>query len=105
MAAPQPPPNHQGTAPPLLRRRLVGRQRETGWLEGQNRAPGRLHTHISAEMRTLLHAHRDWLTVTQMPAYAPDLNPVEGAWPAMKNSLGNLGSCGTPHRLAGWPRS
>ena len=24
----------------------------------------------------------------QLPAYAPDLNPVEGAWPVMKNSLG-----------------
>ena len=59
-----------------------------------------LNTHISGVMRTLLQAHRDWLTVVQMPAYAPDLNPVEGAWSAMKSSLGNLGSCGTPHRLA-----
>ncbi len=37
-----------------------------------------------------------------MPSYAPDLNPVEGAWSAMKSSLGNLGSCGT---RTGWPRS
>jgi len=59
-----------------------------------------LNTHISGVMRTLLQAHRDWLTVVQMPAYAPDLNPVEGAWSTMKSSLGNLGSCGTPHRLA-----
>ena len=59
-----------------------------------------LNTHISAQMRTLLHAHREWLTVVQLPSYAPDLNPVEGAWSNMKNSLGNLGSCGTPHRLA-----
>ena len=59
-----------------------------------------LNTHISAQMRTLLHAHRDWLTVVQMPSYAPDLNPVEGAWSTMKSSLGNLGSCSTPHRLA-----
>jgi putative transposase len=28
--------------------------------------------------------------VVQLPAYAPDLNPVEGAWPVMKSSLGNL---------------
>ncbi|MGO9504659.1 MAG: transposase [Streptosporangiaceae bacterium] len=59
-----------------------------------------LNTHISAEMRTLLHAHRDWLTVAQMPAYAPDLNPVEGTWSIMKNGLGNLSSCGTPRWLA-----
>jgi len=51
-------------------------------------------------MRRLLQAHRDWLTVVQMPAYAPDLNPVEGAWSNMKSSLGNLGSCSTVHQLA-----
>ena len=26
--------------------------------------------------------------------------PTEGAWANMKNSLGNLRSCSTPHRLA-----
>jgi len=59
-----------------------------------------LNTHVSGVMRTTLQAHRDWLTVTQMPSYAPGLNPVEGAWSTMKSSPGNLGSCGTPHRLA-----
>jgi hypothetical protein len=59
-----------------------------------------LSTHVSATMRTLLQPHQDWLTVVQMPAYAPDLNPVEGAWSAMKSSLGNFGSCGTPRQLA-----
>ena len=34
--------------------------------------------------------HPDWLTVIQLPACAADLNPVEGAWPVMKNSLGNF---------------
>jgi hypothetical protein len=51
-------------------------------------------------MRTFTGAHQDWLTVVQLPAYAPDLNPVEGAWANMKNSLGNLGGCSTPDRLA-----
>jgi hypothetical protein len=59
-----------------------------------------LNTHISGVMRTLLQPHRGWLTVVQMPAYAPDLNPVEGAWSTMKSSLGNLGSCSTPRQLA-----
>jgi transposase len=59
-----------------------------------------LNTHISAVMRTLLHRHREWLTVVRLPAYAPDLNPVEGAWSNMKNSLGNLGSCSTVRQLA-----
>jgi hypothetical protein len=33
-----------------------------------------LNTHISAAMRTFTDAHRDWLTVVRLPAYAPDLN-------------------------------
>jgi putative transposase len=60
-----------------------------------------LNTHVSGVMRAFTGAHQDWLTVVQLPAaYAPDLNPVEGAWPNMKNSLGNLGSCSTPDQLA-----
>ncbi len=51
-------------------------------------------------MRTFTSAHPDWLTVAQLPAYAPDLNPVEVAWSNMKNSLGNLGGCSTPDLLA-----
>jgi hypothetical protein len=35
-----------------------------------------LNTHVSRAMRELIAA-RDWLTVFQLPAYAPDLNPVE----------------------------
>jgi transposase len=46
-------------------------------------------THVSAVMRQFTEAHADWLTVS-MPAYAPDLNPVEGVWATMKNGLGNL---------------
>ena len=60
-----------------------------------------LNTHLSTVMRTFTGARPDWLTVVQLPAYAPDLNPVEGAWANMKNSLGNLGGCSTPDQLAG----
>jgi putative transposase len=49
-----------------------------------------LNTHISAAMRAFTDAHRDWLTVERLPAYAPDLNPAEGVWANMKNGLGNL---------------
>jgi hypothetical protein len=49
-----------------------------------------LNTHLSAVMRAFTDSHRDWLTVVQLPAYAPDLNPAEGAWANMKNGLGNL---------------
>jgi transposase len=49
-----------------------------------------LNTHKSALMSTFTQAHRDWLTVARLPAYAPELNAVEGAWANMKNGLGNL---------------
>ena len=35
-----------------------------------------LNTHTSRAMRELIAA-RAWLTVFQLPAYAPELNPVE----------------------------
>jgi len=59
-----------------------------------------LNTRKSALMSTFTQAHDDWLTVARLPAYAPELNAVEGAWANMKNSLGNLGSCSTPRQLA-----
>jgi hypothetical protein len=49
-----------------------------------------LNTHVSAVMRAFAESHRDWLTVVRLPAYAPDLNPAEGAWASMKNGPGNL---------------
>ena len=60
-----------------------------------------LNTHISAAMHIFIDAHPDWLTVVRLPAYAPDLNPVEGAWANMKNGLGNL----MPATLTSSPRS
>ena len=46
-------------------------------------------THRSRKMRNFIDANSDWLTVIHLPAYAPDLNAVEGAWASMKSSLGN----------------
>jgi putative transposase len=48
-----------------------------------------LNTHRSQKMRQFTEANEDWLTVIHLPAYAPDLNAVEGAWSSMKSSLGN----------------
>jgi len=48
-----------------------------------------LNTHVSRAMRELIAA-RDWLTVFQLPAYAPELNPVEPVWSNLKRSLANL---------------
>lgn len=54
-----------------------------------------LNTHVSAVMREFTGAHPDWLTVIQLPSYAPELNPVEGLWANTKNGLGNLAACST----------
>ncbi len=48
-----------------------------------------LTAHKSAAMRKLIAA-RPWLRVYQLPAYAPELNPAEKVWSAMKRSLANL---------------
>jgi hypothetical protein len=37
-----------------------------------------LNTYISTVMRELAGTRRDWLTVIQRPACAPDLNPAKG---------------------------
>jgi len=57
----------------------------------------RLSTHVSKAMQHLVAA-RPWLTVFFLPAYAPELNPVEGAWSQCKRSLANL-TAGTLDRL------
>jgi transposase len=48
-----------------------------------------LNTHVSRAMTDLIAA-RDWLTVYRLPAYASELNPVEGVWSVLKRSLANL---------------
>jgi transposase len=47
-----------------------------------------LNTHTSHAMRELIAA-RTWLTVFQLPAYAPELNPAEPARSHLKRSLAN----------------
>lgn len=55
-----------------------------------------LNTHVSARMRALTAA-RPWLTIVQLPPYAPDLNPVEGIWSHLKRSIANLAARNLPH--------
>ena len=45
-------------------------------------------THVNRAMRQLIAA-RPWLTVYQLPACAPELNPVEAVWSNLKRSLAN----------------
>lgn len=39
-----------------------------------------LPSHRSTEMKAFLAAQTHWLEVVRLPAYAPELNPVEGMW-------------------------
>lgn len=41
-------------------------------------------------MRAFVDANAKWLTVFQLLAYAPDLNPQEGIWSLVKRDIGNL---------------
>jgi hypothetical protein len=43
-----------------------------------------LNSHWSRVMQAFLATQRSWLTVVRMPAYAPELNPVEGVWSNLK---------------------
>jgi transposase len=50
-----------------------------------------LPAHRSKAMTAFLDSQTDWLTVERLPAYAPDLNPVEMLWSSIKGTeLANL---------------
>ncbi|GLV88538.1 hypothetical protein Slala03_82270 [Streptomyces lavendulae subsp. lavendulae] len=44
-----------------------------------------LNTHRTKGMREFIEV-TDWLTVYHLPAYTPDLNPVEGIWSALRRT-------------------
>ncbi|MFC1232237.1 transposase [Streptomyces sp. Sce081] len=56
--------------------------------------------HVDARMRELLARREKWLTVFRFPAYASELNPAEGVWANLRNSLGNLTACTTDELAA-----
>jgi transposase len=65
-------------------RRFLGGQKATLMWDG-------LPAHRSKVMRAWLRGQRSWLVVEPMPAYAPDLNPVEPLWANLKGvELANL---------------
>ncbi|MFD5268844.1 transposase [Streptomyces sp. NPDC058335] len=44
-----------------------------------------LNVHRYSRLREYAAEH-DWLTIVQLPSYAPDLNPVEGIWSLLRRS-------------------
>jgi hypothetical protein len=58
-----------------------------------------LNVHLGAELRDFTGAQA-WLQVFRLPAYAPDLNPVEGIWSVLKGGvLANLAVASFAHLL------
>ncbi|MFF4416669.1 transposase [Streptosporangium sp. NPDC001559] len=58
-----------------------------------------LNTHLTAGMRAFI-ADQDWLTVVQLPTYAPDLNPVEGIWSLLRRCfLANIAFTSPEHLI------
>jgi hypothetical protein len=67
-------------------RRFLGGEKATLLWDG-------LPAHRSTAMPDWLNTQRSWLVVERLPAYAPELNPVEGLWSILKAvELANL--CG-----------
>ncbi|MGW9054847.1 IS630 family transposase [[Kitasatospora] papulosa] len=47
-----------------------------------------LNTHLAAGLKRY-EAEHDWLTTVRLPAYAPDLNPVEAVWSLVRRAMAN----------------
>jgi DDE superfamily endonuclease len=58
-------------------RRFLGGEKATLLWDG-------LPAHRSAAMRAWIRQQRSWLVVERLPAYAPELNPVEALWSSLK---------------------
>jgi len=54
-----------------------------------------LNAHRSVTTRTYIDKNRRWLRVVRLPAYAPELNPVEALWAWLKQQrLANVAEVG-----------
>lgn len=49
-----------------------------------------LRMHLVAPLKEFFESNASWLTVFQLPVYAPDPNPQEGIWSLVKRDIGNL---------------
>ncbi|MGW3124414.1 IS630 family transposase [Streptomyces sp. NPDC001107] len=57
-----------------------------------------LNVHLAYGMRQFID-RQDWLTVYQLPSYAPDLNPVEGIWSLLRRGWLSNTAFTTPEHL------
>ena len=49
-----------------------------------------LNVHLVPEMTRFITENKDWLRVYRLPAYAPELNPVEGIWSLLKRAIAHF---------------
>jgi transposase len=56
-----------------------------------------LNVHLQHELVDFAEQHKEWLTVFQMPSYAPELNPQEGIWAQLKGALVNFAAANLDH--------
>lgn len=49
-----------------------------------------LNVHLVDQPADFFEENKEWLTVFQLPSYAPELNPQEGIWSLAKRSMANL---------------
>ncbi|MFE9614193.1 transposase [Streptomyces sp. NPDC006012] len=63
-----------------------------------------LNVHLVQELYDFAEENKAWLRVFQMPSYAPELNPAEGVWSLLKQSIANFVAADLrkphPHRQA-----
>jgi hypothetical protein len=49
-----------------------------------------LNIHLAPGLAEFAEENKAWLRIYQLPAYAPDLNPVESIWSLLKRAMANF---------------
>lgn len=56
-----------------------------------------LNVHLVQELFDFAEENKDWLTLVQLPGYAPELNPTEGIWSLVKRGLADFAAADLDH--------
>lgn len=56
-----------------------------------------LTVHLVDELALFFVENEEWLTVFQLPSYAPELNPQEGIWSLVKRGLADFAAANLDH--------
>ncbi|MDJ0343957.1 transposase [Streptomyces sp. H10-C2] len=56
-----------------------------------------LNVHLVDELALFFVENEEWLTVFQLPSYAPELNPQEGVWSLVKRGLADFAAASLDH--------